>query len=144
MVDPKGYYTIKNSFNQRHDRLTASMEDYLEMICRICQEEGGVRVNTLARLLHVRPSSASKMAGNLKDAGWINFEHYGLIVPTEAGWEQGKYLLYRHQVVFDFLCALNENDDQLAQTERIEHFLDRNTVNKLATLTKKIKKESFS
>ena len=101
-------------------------------------------MNTLARLLHVRPSSASKMAGNLKDAGWINFEHYGLIVPTEAGWEQGKYLLYRHQVVFDFLCALNENDDQLAQTERIEHFLDRNTVNKLAALTKKIKKESFS
>ncbi|HOC09946.1 MAG TPA: DtxR family transcriptional regulator, partial [Bacillota bacterium] len=37
--------------------LTASMEDYLEMIYRTCGEEGYARVNRLAERLNVRPSS---------------------------------------------------------------------------------------
>ena len=45
--------------------LTASMEDYLEMIYRIHKEEGYVRMNQLARKkLNVRPSSASKTVQN--------------------------------------------------------------------------------
>ena len=122
MSEPEGYYTMKGFQRQRRDSVTAAMEDYLEMICRVCREKGEARVNMLGLVLHVKPSSVSRMARSLQEAGWISFARYGRIEPTEKGWELGGYLLHRHQVIYDFLCVLNGNENQLEQTERIEHF----------------------
>ncbi|MBA1336275.1 MAG: hypothetical protein HPY66_2710 [Firmicutes bacterium] len=41
----RGYQLLK----QNKKNLTASMEDYMEMIYRQCKEEGYVRINSLAR-----------------------------------------------------------------------------------------------
>ena len=49
--------------------LTRSMEDYLEMICRLCLQDSFARIHDLAEHLHVKPSSASKMAALLKEQG---------------------------------------------------------------------------
>ena len=69
------------------------MEDYLEMICRSAQQEGYACINHLALALGVRPSSASKMVGSLKElAMWIP-KKYGIVKPTERGWKLGRYLL---------------------------------------------------
>ena len=51
------------------DEMTSSMEDYLEMVCRMEEEGEPIRVSSLAASLHVRPSSASKMLDNLRKAG---------------------------------------------------------------------------
>ena len=107
------------------------MEDYLEMICRQAGSEGYVRINFLAGLLNVRPSSASKMVYQLRDMGLVFFEKYGLIQPTEPGWELGRYLLHRHDVLHRFFCRLNHSDDQLEQVERVEHYMSRESVHNL-------------
>ena len=65
------FYTAAGYRSKSHHLLTESMEDYLEMICRFSQTDGFVRINTLADALNVRPSSASKMAGHLKETGYI-------------------------------------------------------------------------
>jgi len=53
----RGYEIIKKD----EDHLTPSMEDYLEMIYRNCQEEGYVRVNQLADQLNVKASPFPKL-----------------------------------------------------------------------------------
>lgn len=132
--DMGGFYTMKEYQRAGAKGLTSSMEDYLEMICRLRAEGVPVRVNVLAACLHVRPSSVSKMLGNLKNLGYIDFHKYGAVMVTEQGMKEGEYLLHRHQVLHRFFCAVNGTEDELEQVEKIEHFMNRETVENLERL----------
>ncbi len=125
------YRTISGYDRKKETALTRAMEDYLEMICRYCIEYGYIRVTQLSELLNVTPSSASKMADQLKQQGYIEYEKYGYILPTQAGWEVGDYLLHRHDVVHRLLRLINGTEDELEQVEQIEHFFDRRTIENL-------------
>ena len=129
------FYTLKGYQLQNSGDITESMEDYLEMICRHIQENGYIRINFLAEQLHVRPSSASKMVGKLREMGLVEFEKYGLIIPTERGMAVGRYLLWRHDVLHRFFRLLNHSDCQLEQVEKVEHFMSRETMENLEKLT---------
>ena len=136
--ETQGFYTLKG-YSQRSDRvITESMEDYLEMICRCALEDGYVRIHQLADRLNVKPSSASKMAGNLRALDLVEFERYGLIRPSERGWRLGKYLLYRHDVLHRFFCMVNHSENELQQVEQIEHYINQNTVENLEKLLYKM------
>jgi Mn-dependent DtxR family transcriptional regulator len=115
------------------------MEDYLEMIFRM--SVGEVRVNELAKNLNVRPSSASKMVDNLRAGGYIDFEKYGVIVLTEKGKQAGEYLLHRHEILHEFLCLINNSDNELEQVEKIEHFINENTLLNIEKLIVRLKGE---
>ncbi len=70
MAQTDNFYTLKGYSLLEHTQITSSMEDYLEMICRLHRDGQPVRIKELAECLHVKPSSASKMTGNLrKQAG---------------------------------------------------------------------------
>lgn len=116
--------------------LSGSMEDYLEMIYRISKEGGAVRIKDLSSRLSVSPSSASKMAGVLKGRGLVLFEKYGYITLTERGRITGEYLFHRHRVVNSFLCKLNGTEEELAETEKIEHYLRVETVSNMEKFLK--------
>lgn len=118
--------------------LTSAMEDYLEMISRLTQRNESVRVSDLSKMLHVKASSVTKMVQQLGQSGLIQAEKYGDIYLTDKGREAGKYLLYRHEVLHRFLCALNHSDNELEQVEKIEHFLDRTTIKNLELLTARL------
>lgn len=125
----EGFYTLKGYHLIEHGLLTSSMEDYLEMIYRMQKNsEGVVRVSALAQSLHVKPSSASKMAGNLRARELIQFPRYGYITLTETGRRVGEYLMRRHEIVHRLLCTVNGTQDELEQCEKIEHFLTPRTV----------------
>ena len=142
MADTGEFYT-QRGYESKDGGLTAAMEDYLEMICRIVRDGGEVRVRDLAARLHVKPSSASKMMSHLDALGYVIAERYGLIRLTESGRAAGDYLLYRHEVVERFLRALNGSRDETEQAERIEHFLDRRTVGNLDRLGRFLRGKSF-
>ena len=89
----------------------------------------------------MRPSSASKMASNLAEAGYILYARYGYIRLAEKGQETGRYLLHRHEVIHRFLCLANHTTDELRQTEKIEHFLDFRTVRNLEALCERLKEK---
>ena len=123
VTDKGGFYTMKGYERSASDEMTSSMEDYLEMVCRMEEEGEPIRVSSLAASLHVRPSSASKMLDNLRKAGYIDFKKYGSIMVTDKGYEEGRYLLHRHRVLQDFFCTLNHTEDELELVEKIEHFI---------------------
>ncbi len=122
------FYTFKGYQLNNNVRVTSSMEDYLEMICRMMKNQDVVRISELAEMLHVKPSSASKMVGNLRNLGLVYFEKYGYVNPTAKGERVGKYLLYRHDVLNKLLCFINHSDDETEQVEKIEHFFDEKTI----------------
>ena len=139
MDNRNDFYTQKGYELHSTDDLTASMEDYLEMICRMLKLNDVVRIQSLSENLHVKPSSASKMVTALKDRGYISFQKYGYLTATEKGLDAGNYLLYRHDVQHEFLCLLNHSDNELEQVEKIEHYIDRRTVHNLQMLLGELK-----
>lgn len=119
--------------NREEGRLTPALEDYLEMICRLCRQEGYTRVGKLSEFLNVRPSSASKMISKLAALGYLNYDRYDIIRPTAVGLELGAYLLDRHDTVERFLNLIG-SDEPLLETELIEHSLSPATVSDLTLL----------
>ena len=116
--------------------LTASMEDYLEMIYRTCGEEGYARVNRLAERLNVRPSSTTKVIQKLKELGLVDYRKYGVIKLTEKGKALGSFLLKRHEVIEEFLKILGVEETLLKDTEMMEHDVSLSTLQGLYTLNR--------
>ena len=121
------FFTLRGYNLQERGEISHTMEDYLEMICRNTRDGNYIRINRLAALLNVRPSSASKMAAKLRDSGMINFQPYGVIELTERGEEFGAFLLYRHEILHRLLCRINRTENELELVEKIEHHFDRET-----------------
>ena len=134
MSDDKKFYTQKGYALMENNLITASMEDYLEMIYRIYSNGEAVRIGILAESLNVKPSSATKMVGNLKKHGLVLSEKYGYIKLTDTGRELGKYLVFRHDTLHRFLCYINQSDNELEQVEKIEHFINAETINNIMKL----------
>ena len=118
-------------------KIYESGEDYLEMICRQNRQQGFARIGALAQVLHVKPSSASKMARRLQETGYVVFHKYGEIKLTDKGQEYGDFLLRRHEMLRLFFHCLNGSDDELRQTEQVEHFITKETLENLEKLMKR-------
>ena len=113
--------------NQKEGQLTPAMEDYLEMSYRLCMEHDYARIGQLSELLHVKPSSASKMISKLAGLGHLKYDRYEIIQLTENGREIGEYLLKRHETIEAFLQLIGSSNP-LEETELIEHTLSPSTV----------------
>ena len=122
------FYTLKGYKLKSDNIITEAMEDYIEMIYRKTLDSCCISIKDLSYFLNVRPSSVSKMANRLKDFNLIFFERYGLISLTDDGKYIGKYLLYRHNILTKFFKLLNKEDFKLEQVEKIEHFIDYETI----------------
>lgn len=131
MMD-KEFHTFREYMKKDEDLLTASMEDYLEMICRLSGETGYTRINDLSAALNVQPPSATRMVQKLAEIGTLDYEKYGVIVLSPKGKKLGGFLLERHQLVEDFLKMLGIKEDLLMETEKIEHTISAQTLKCLA------------
>lgn len=131
------FYTLAGYHKKEKNILTYAMEDYLEMIYRISTQKKQIHMKDLASSLHVQASSVTKMMVRLKDLGLIDFEKYGLLHLTQDGMIYGKYLLYRHDVLVNFFKKINQDDYNLDQVEKIEHFIDYKTIQNIENLLSK-------
>lgn len=129
------FHTFKEDMDQE---ITASMEDYIEMIYRLSKDIGFARIHELANNLNVKSSSATKMVQKLSKNGYLNYQKYGVIVLKNKGYELGKNLLERHNTVEKLLRILKIDESNiLNETEKIEHTLSNNTylcINKFVKL----------
>ncbi len=116
------------------NKLSASMEDYLEMIYRLAADEDFTRVNDVAGALNVQPPSVTRMIQRLAARDLLEYERYGVIVLTEEGREVGRYLLQRHNMLEEFFTRLGVRSRLLENVERIEHNLTPEALNCLFML----------
>ncbi len=126
---PSDFRTVRGYqlMNQHKGQLTPALEDYLEMVYRLCLQNKYTRVGKLSELLNVKPPSASKMIFKLAGLGYIKYDRYEIIQLTDIGHEIGTYLLKRHEIVENFLKLIG-NKNPLEETELIEHTLSPATV----------------
>lgn len=122
------FYTIKGYERTENNSVTHAMEDYLEMICRLGQRGAPVRVKNLSEALNVTPSAVTKMMGQLRKGGYLQNEKYGYLALTPEGERLGSFLMLRHETVHRLLCFLNQTNDELEETEKVEHALSPRTV----------------
>lgn len=133
-----GFHTFRGYtlLNKDGKNLTASMEDYLEMIFRLSREDAYTRVNDLAAALNVQPPSATKMIQKLADLGFLQYEKYGIIKLTSQGELLGGYLLERHNTLDSFLRMIGVTEGILEETEKIEHNISDHTLGRIADLVR--------
>lgn len=123
------FHTFREDMKKNKKKLTASMEDYLEMIYRLSIKEGYTRVYELAKSLNVKPPSATKMIQKLAEEKLLKYEKYGIIILESKGKKWGKILLDRHLTIETLLVILGINKKNiLIETERIEHTINSETL----------------
>lgn len=126
-MDYNEYYTFNNYMSEKE--MSATEEDYIEMIYRLCEKnDGHTRVIDIAQLLHVKPPSVTKMIKKLKDLNIVDYKRYGCIQLTKKGVETGRLLVYRHNVIKRFLTLLEIKEDIHQETEKMEHTINKNTL----------------
>lgn len=136
MNKEREFHTVRGYqiLNAENKLLTSSMEDYLEMIFRICITEDYVRINQLAGKLNVQPSSVTKVVKKLRELGLVDYQRYGIIQLTSEGKGIGEFLLKRHKIIEDFLKNLGIEETLLKDTEMIEHDVSLNTLKSIHIL----------
>jgi Mn-dependent transcriptional regulator len=128
-MDNKDFYTFSEYMKKDDNSLTASMEDYLEMIYRLSLSSGFTRIHELSDALNVQPPSATKMVQRMAELNLIKYEKYGVIVLKEDGRKIGQNLLNRHNTIEIFLKMIGIPEDVLLQeTEKIEHTISCDTL----------------
>ncbi len=136
MAEPHDFFTVRGYQRlKKEEALSASSEDYLEMIYRMAKSDGYARISALARNLNVSASSASKMTAALAEAEYIDYEKHGIIQMTEKGTRFGEYLLWRHETLskfFELLCGSNASF--FSEVEQMEHVFSADTVRRLSFL----------
>ena len=128
----RGYQIL----NSEDKILTSSLEDYLEMIYRICLEDGYARINQLADKLNVRPSSSTKVVQKLCVLKLVKYKRYGIIQLTAEGKVLGEFLLKRHEIIQEFLKNLGIEQTLLKDTELIEHDVSLSTLESIYMLNR--------
>ncbi|WP_312699083.1 transcriptional regulator MntR [Sedimentibacter sp.] len=128
-MDSESYYTFNEYMKNNDNELTASMEDYMEMIYRLSMHKGYTRINELADALNVHPPSVTRMVQRLGGLNLLKYERYGIITLKEDGEVLGRLLINRHNAIETFLKLMGVQDNiLLKETEKIEHTLSPETV----------------
>ncbi|WP_253287473.1 metal-dependent transcriptional regulator [Clostridium bornimense] len=126
MTDKNTFHTFNTYLN--NNLITASMEDYIEMIYRLSLNQGYTRISELSHALNVTAPSTNNMVKKLCSLKLIKYEKYSAIELTDSGKCYGEYLYNRHNIVFKFLSILGVKDSILEETEKIEHVINEETL----------------
>ncbi|MFD1018720.1 transcriptional regulator MntR [Thalassobacillus hwangdonensis] len=114
---------------------TPSMEDYIEQIYMLIEDKGYARVSDIAEALSVHPSSVTKMVQKLDRDQYLNYEKYRGLILTAKGKKIGKRLVYRHELLEQFLEIIGVDADNIYEdVEGIEHHLSWNSIDRIGDL----------
>ncbi len=111
------------------------MEDYLEQIYILMDQKGYARVSDIAENLCVQPSSVTKMIQKLDKDEYLIYEKYRGIVLTAKGKKIGQRLVYRHELLEQFLTLIGVKAENIyTDVEGIEHHLSWNSIDRIGDL----------
>jgi DtxR family Mn-dependent transcriptional regulator len=126
--------------------MTKSREDYLEVICEICEEEKVARVKDIAARMNVSLASVNYALNVLDEAGLIKHKKYGYIELTEKGNEVGSAIYRKHKLIRSFLMDVLNVDECIADKDAcgIEHVISEETFDKMKNfLQSKVRVENY-
>ncbi len=121
---------------------TPSMEDYIEQIYLLIENKGYARVSDIAEALSVHPSSVTKMVQKLDKDDYLVYEKYRGLVLTPKGNKVGKRLVYRHELLEQFLRVIGVKEEHIYEdVEGIEHHLSWDSIDRIGDLVQFFEEE---
>ena len=120
------------------NNLSASLEDYLEIICNLIEDNGGAKAVEIAKKFNISRASVSEALSKLADKDLIIYEGHKGIRITEKGLERAKKVIQRHNTLTDFfentLCIDKETAENNAC--KIEHVISDDVFERLELFQK--------
>lgn len=119
------------------ERLSLSLESYLENIAELQEQLGAVNTSALAEKMGCKRSSVTSALCKLSENGLINYQSYRPVTLTEKGKAVIASLDRYHQILENFLHNVLALDKDFAQTEacRLEHQISPETIERIAQYT---------
>lgn len=123
---------------QDDEQLSASLEDYLEVIAHIITEKQVARAKEIASELKVSRSSVTEAFRALAKKGLINYAPYEVITLTSKGEEVSADIIRRHRALQDFFIKVLAVDEKTADEGacKIEHAAPRKIINRMINFMK--------
>lgn len=116
------------------EKLTASLEDYLEVICNYSDLAKDIRAIDISKELDVTRASVTEALKKLAVKGLINYGRYDAISLTESGKEIAHKIVSKHQILQKFFENVLELNSEEASKNAclIEHVITDNAFNKIS------------
>ncbi len=110
--------------------LTASLEDYLEIIHILRQSMSGVGVTDIAKAMDISKPSVTRAIKSLKNNSLVIQEKYGKIILTPEGERVAESVYSRHKVLRKFLKEVLGVSEGTAEIDacKIEHVISKETL----------------
>ena len=117
----------------RTEKLSASLEDYLEVIYWIIQSKGAARAKDIADKMDVKASSVTGALQALGEKKYVNYAPYDIITLTSKGLKKAEKVVRRHQILKDFFAQVLAVDEDIADEGacKLEHSIPRPIVERL-------------
>ncbi len=125
------------------DKVTASLEDYLETFLSLEDEEKNIKMSDVALEIGVSKASVHKAIQVLKDKGLVDQEKYGKLLLTDDGRKIAINVRNRHNVIKTFLTNVLKVDAETADSEacKMEHSISQETLDKLDVFVRNYKED---
>lgn len=125
------------------NKLSASLEDYLEAIYLISKEQGVARSKGIMKHLQVTGSSVTEALQQLCKKDLINYTPYDPITLTSKGRKVALDVRYRHEALRDFFIEVLGVDVETADEGacKMEHVASANIIERMVEYTRYLKTE---
>ena len=129
---------------RKNNKISASMEDYLEAIYHAVQDKGAAQTKDIAARLNVKAGSVTGALQNLQKSGYINYAPYELITLTESGFDRARSIARKHEVLKEFFGNILGVEHQKADEAacRVEHSVGDEIIDRLVYFIEVIQAES--
>ena len=119
--------------------LTASLEDYLEVICNYLDKGKSIRAVDISKELNVSRASVTEALKKLALKGYINYDRYDLLSLTDSGKLLAEKIVSKHNILQRFFEEkLGLSSQEASQNAcKIEHVISENAFNKIAEYVEK-------
>ncbi len=115
--------------------LSASLEDYLEVIYHLERSNRVARAKDIADQMNVQRASVTGALKALAGRGLVNYTRYSYITLTETGRKIAREVIRRHQTLKEFFMTTLQlgPEDAEANACRIEHAIAPEAIDRLVS-----------
>lgn len=124
------------------DKLSASLEDYLEIIWKYIDAKRNIRAIDISKEFKISRASVTEALKKLASKNFINYERYETISLTEKGKQVAQLVASKHSILQDFFeKTLGLSTEEASENAcKIEHVISENALIQISQLVKGIHK----
>lgn len=112
------------------EKLSFTMENYLEAVYELSSQGTGARVSDIAERLNVTKASTNSAMATLAEKGFIVNEKYHEVFLTHEGQKLAEFTSKKHHVIQQFLTKVLHIEPITAETDAcaIEHVISNSSI----------------